>query len=280
MNNRIGIISDSTSYLDETYVKKRNISIVNLTINVGNKSYEDIKEIDNKLLFKHIDNKKSVTTSQPSPEQFLRAFIEKSNEYDEIICFTISSGLSGSYNSACIAKDMYEGDAKIAVVDTLSSAMGIRACIEEIDKFCKMQFLEIVSKLKKFVKESSTYLTIDDLQTLVKTGRIKKTQAIIGNALKVKPLLSLDESGKIYIFEKVRTTKKLLIKLSNIINNSKTDKVYISYAGSVELFNEKVVMLKEKIEKAELIVCNEIGPVLSTHLGKGGIGLFLSKSNS
>ncbi|MFV0424921.1 MAG: DegV family protein [Bacilli bacterium] len=280
MKNKIGIICDSTSYLDKEFIEIHDISIVNLSININGNSYRDMIDIDNTLLFKMMNDKMSLTTSQPSPEQFLNAYIEKSKTYDKIICLTISSGLSGTYNSANLAKSMYDGKAKIEVIDTLTSGMGIRACIEKVIESNEDVFSKVVGNVKTFVKASTTFLTIDDLQTLVKTGRMKVAQALIGNVLKVKPLLTLDKEGKIVVYDKVRTTKKLVGKLASIILESKADKVYIAYAGSKEVFDKNIEILKERVGNVELILCSEIGPVLSTHLGKGGLGLFFTKNNA
>ncbi len=280
MKNKIGIICDSTAYLEDEYIKEHDISVVNLSVIIDDKSYEDTVDIDNELLFSLIDKKLSVTTSQPSPELFLSKFNEVSKKYSKIICLTVSSGLSGTFNSATLAKQMYEGDSEIEVIDTLTSGMGIRACIERVHEATETTFSTLTDNVKAFVKASTTFLTIDDLQTLVKTGRMKMTQALIGNALRVKPLLTLDEDGKVIVFDRIRTTKKLILKLASLINESNTDRVYVSYVGSKEFYENSIKLLKEKIGNVELIICNEVGPVLSTHLGRGGLGLFIRKSSS
>lgn len=279
MKNRVGIICDSTAYLEQDYVDKYDIHVVNLTVIIDGKSYEDIVDIDNKLLFELMDKKLAVTTSQPAPEEFLNAYKEVSKKYDKIICLTVSSGLSGTYNSASIARDMFEGDAEIEVVDTLTSGMGIRACIEEILDSKETVFSKLANYMQRFVKGSTTYLTIDDLQTLVKTGRMKMTQALIGNALKVKPLLKLNEKGSVMVYQKIRTTKKLALRLGELINEAGIEKVYVSYVGNKEAFDNTMKILKEKIGDVELIICSEVGPVLSTHLGRGGLGLFIKQKS-
>lgn len=280
MKSEIGIICDSTAYLEDEYIKQHDINVVNLSVIIDGKSYEDMVDIDNNLLFSLMDKKLSVTTSQPAPEKFLSMYNEVSKKYKKIICLTVSSGLSGTFNSANLAKDMFEGDTEIEVIDTLTSGMGIRACIERIHEATETKFSTLTNNIKAFVKSSTTYLTIDDLQTLVKTGRMKMTQAVIGNALRVKPLLTLDEKGKVIVFDRIRTTKKLMLKLASLINESNTDRVYISYVGSKEFYESSIKLLKEKIGNVELVVCNEVGPVLSTHLGRGGLGLFIRKNNS
>ncbi len=275
--NKIGIVCDSTSYLDNEYIVDKDITIVNLSIIVDGEAYTDGVDIDNSKLFEYIDNGKSVTTSQPAPENFLDAFNKMGEKYSKIICFTLSSGLSGTYNSACIAKSLYEGNAEIEIVDTKTSGMGIRACIDEFLIIKDAVFASAVNKLRKIIDNSKTLLTIDDLQTLVKTGRMKKSQAIIGNIMVIKPLLELDENGKVQIFSKIRTQKILLYKICELAKEANAKKVYISFVGSKDVLSKTVDTMKDRLQGIELVPCGEIGPVLSLHLGRGGIGVFYKK---
>lgn len=277
MKNKIGIICDSTSYLPEEYRNENDIYIVDLNVIVDSESFVDNKEISNEEMFQMIDQGKKVGTSQPSPESFLNAMNIMSEKYEEIICFTMSSKLSGTFNSANIAKDMYEGSANIEVIDTKTSAMGIKACVDKVLSLKESSVGVVASKMNKFVSTSKTYLTIDDLQTLVNHGRMKASQAMVGNLLRIKPLLMLDEDGSIEVHKKIRTHKKLISYLSDLVVDSGTSKVYITYVGTkeyaVDLFND----IKKKASNVEIDLCNEIGPVLAVSLGRGGIGIYITE---
>lgn len=277
MENKIGIICDSTSYCTNNFNKENDIYIVDLNVIVDGKSYVDGKEITNDEIFEFIDQGMKVGTSQPSPECFLNAMNEMSKKYDEIICFTMSSKLSGTFNSANIAKDMYEGSANIEVIDTKTSAMGIKACIDKVLSLKESSVASAASKMNAFVDASKTFLTIDDLQTLVSHGRMRMSQAMVGNLLRIKPLLTLDSEGSIEVHKKIRTQKKLIGYLSDLIVASGTSKVYITYVGKKENATELFNSIKEKASNIEVDLCSEIGPVLAVALGRGGIGVYITQ---
>ncbi len=278
MNESIGIICDSTSSFSKQYIDDNNIEIVHLNVLIEGKSFVDAKEIENEAVFNAMDEGKKVTTSQPSPEQFLTAMNEMSKKHSKIICFVMSSGLSGTYNSARIAKDMYEGTSEIEIIDTRTSAMGIRACVEEFLSTKNVQFQKRVQDLQTFISNSKTFLTIDDLQTLVNHGRMRASQAMIGNILKIKPLLTLDGEGKVEVFKKIRTHKKLLAYMKDLVEESKSSKIYLTYVGKKENAIEFSNLITDKLKGVEVVLCEEVGPVLAVSLGKGGIGIFLPKN--
>ncbi len=273
MKDKIGIICDSTSYFTKEFSKKHDIYIVDLSVIVDGNSFLDLKEINNQKLFSYMDQGKKVTTSQATPEGFLEAMNEVGKKYSKIICFTLSSGLSGTYNSAMIAKDMYEGEALIEVVDTLTSGMGIKALVDKMISLKETRLDVVANTMRVFAKNSKTFLTIDDLQTLVNHGRMKIGQAMIGNILKIKPLLTLNELGKVEVVKRVRTSKKLLLSISSMIDDS-VEKVYITYVGQKENALQLVEFVKNRVE---FELCNEIGPVLAVPLGRGGLGVYLLK---
>ncbi len=279
MKSKIGIICDSTSYFTNDYTEAHDIYIVDLSVIVDGKSYIDLKEITNKELFEYFDQGKKVGTSQPTPEKFLEAMNVMGEKYDKVVCFTLSSGLSGTFNSASLAKNLYEGDAQIEVIDTLTSGMGIKACVDKLLSFKNVSFDNVISKMSDYVKQSRTFLTIDDLQTLVNHGRMKASQAVVGNLLRIKPLLTLDEAGKVEVFKKIRTRKKLIGEITDQIIQAGVKKVYISYVGKKDYANEILESMKTKSKNVEIEICNEVGPVLSVPLGRGGLGIFLAKES-
>lgn len=278
MGNKIGIICDSTSYFTNEFSEKHDIYIVDLNVIVDGESFVDLKEIDNAKLFEAMDQGKKVGTSQPTPESFLVAMNEMSKKYDEIICLTLSSGLSGTYNSAVLAKSMYEGNSTIEIIDTKTSGMGIKACVDKILSFGTIKVEEMAAKMKEYVKNSATYLSIDDLQTLVNHGRMKASQAMIGNILKIKPLLKLDAEGKVEVFKRIRTHKKLISSIAELAIENGVEKVYISYVGKKEYAVQVYESIKEKMSSMDIELCIEVGPVLAVPLGKGGLAVYLSKS--
>ncbi len=273
----IGIITVSSAYLSETKLKENNIGVVDLNIVYDDKSVKETELLNNEL-FTLIDSGVLVKTSQPSPAQYLEVIESIAHLYDKIIIVVISKELSGAYNSALIASELYEGDLEISVIDSKTAALGTEYVIDEIleDVEKGVSFENILSSAREFTSKLKTFLVIDDLSILVQSGRLKISQLVIGNLLKIKPLLKLN-SGKIEIFKKIRTQKKVYDKIVELIYNdnleNKVRKVYITYAIKKEYALSLKKSILEKISDVEVIICEPIGPVLSVHLGRGGIGV-------
>jgi len=275
---KVGIVADSTFNLCADLVEKLKVEVVRLNILIESKSYTDGVDIDCDMVFDAIDEKKKVTTSQPSPEAFLNAYKKMiDNGYNDIIVFTVAKSLSGTYQSAVIAAEMI--DANIKVVDTKTSAMGGDLLISEIGELLEedISIEALFKKVDELVDNTKTLLTIDNMEVLYKSGRLSRAKAMIGSLLKVKPIMMLDKLGRIFVAGKVRTTRRVFDYIQNKIEESadKLSNIHIRISYIKTLENAKA--LKEKLQthfqNAKIYICNEITPVLSVHLGKGGFGL-------
>ncbi len=277
---KIGIVSDSTFSLQDSIIKELDIKIVNLNIIVDQVVFTDGIDISCDDVFDAIDAKKKVTTSQPSPEAFSKAydyFIDQG--ITDILCFTVSSGLSGTYSSANLANQIVDGKANIKVVDTKSSAMAGELLIVEVGELIKqgVDFEKVCLLADELVEKTSTILTIDDLDVLFKSGRLTRAKTLIGSLMKVKIIMELDKAGKIFVAGKVRSTKKIFEFIVKRMEKKAHLKDLLHIRISYISTKENAFKLKEQIEKrftnAKIYICKEITPVLSVHLGKGGFGL-------
>jgi DegV family protein with EDD domain len=213
-------------------------------------------------------------TSQPSAGQFSEIF-KNLQAGDEALVILISSLLSGTVQSALMAKAMLDNNAiKIDVIDSRSSTIGlgfqvIKACElmaqgEEVDKI-KQELVKLQQKLK-------LYFVVDDLEYLFRGGRINHFSKYIANFLQIKPVLCV-ENGKIEVFEKIRTKKKAVNRIIGELrkNLDKIEKAAITHVDSPD----EAAYLHEEIKKFYLedIPIIETGPVIGTHVGPGTIGL-------
>ena len=264
---RIKIVTDSTAFLSEEVLKEHDIEVVPLYVNFAKETIVD-GTIDSATFFHKIKSTAEIpSTSQPSPGDFARVFEKSIKEGREIIAILISSGISGTVESAKTAAKMVD-PARISVVDSLSTsggmalliAMAVQAAQEGKTREGIVNLLEdLKSKLRVlFVPESLHYLK--------KGGRIGGAQALLGTLLQIKPILFFSE-GKIEVYEKVRTMKKALEKL--------VDELPVTGEGlQVALLTaeaeENTRILKELIGKRfpDLSVTTyELSPVIATHVG-------------
>lgn len=275
---KIGIVTDSTACLNKLRAIKDNIKIAYLNVIIGDKIFKENLDITNEEVFNYVENGEKITTSQPTPKEFLDLYEELKNDgYTDIISIHLSSGVSGTFQSANIASSMID-DINIHLFDSESSAFEEEIYIDKAMDMIKEGLApnKIIEKLNYLRSQSNIYITIDDLSTLVRGGRLSKTQAILGNIIQLKPVISL-EDGKLKLVDKIRTKKRVVKKIIEDIKKDYTEKgnllVHLTHINSTDI----VYLIQEKIKDIStdinVKICEEIGPVLSVHFGKGGFGV-------
>lgn len=236
---KIKILTDSCLDIPEELIKKNNIEVVPVLINFGDESYIDREEINLQQMQEKIEKDKILpTTAQITPVRFAKYFKESLDEGYKVLAILMSSNMSGTYNSACIAKDMLESD-DIVIVDTkvITSAQGffvLKAC-ELRDKGLKVE--EIKEELLKLIPKMNASLCFESLENLVRGGRISKTAGAIGTALGLRVIIGF-EDGMMTAKDKIRGNKKALKKIISDYESSNPDK------------NEPVILIE--IESPEM----------------------------
>lgn len=278
MKRTVGIVVDSTFGIDKTFVEQHNISVVPLEVIIDGRSYVD-GTFDPNLVIKAIENKKDVKTSQPSPEQFIKAYEEQLKSFSEVICLTISKSLSGTYNSANLGQTILENP-KVYVVDSESTINGggyiTEKLIEYLDQgYDAQKGLFYVEQLKS---RGSIIFTIDNLQALVKSGRLGKVQAFIGNILKVKPILRFKQ-GVLALEHKVRSFDNVILYLVEETKKTMSQGkviVRIAYVDQSIQAKELEHVIYQIDEQIDIKITGVISPVVSAHVGLGGLGIYLA----
>lgn len=269
------IVVDSSSNLTNDYLKDENIGfeVVPLHIYVDGKEYCDNDSIDVYDMIEKVTlSKKKSTTSCPSPEEYLNTF----NNANKIIVFTISSKLSGSYNSAVLASNIAkENNKDVFVLDSKGTAGSLQNLVIKAIELIKSNesFEKIKKLLEKERDESNLLFVLNKYDNLVKAGRINKVLAFIASKIAIKPLC-IAENGEIKIKEKIRTLegvfKRLVVNIGKIIQNTKNRICIISYTiepkWALYLKNE----ISSKYEFKEVIVEENRG-LNSFYALKGGI---------
>lgn len=278
----IKIISDSACDLKKAYTEQNKIGIVpfNIIINEDT-SLKDKIEIQSEELLEMMKNDSQffAKTSQPSPDDYKIEFEKAAKQGNDIICFTITSELSGSYQSAEIAKriiqEQYHVD--IRIVDSLSASLGqgilIKKAVEMVGQNKSLD--EIEDYVNKIKLTGKIFLLVDTLKYLEKGGRISKSKRLIGNALSLKPILKL-EDGKLDIVDKVIGKKRAIKHLLKLIkseknNASKGNELFVVHADSKQEASE--IYDELKTENNLPFDIELISPVLVCHSGNGSIAV-------
>ncbi|MDR7855751.1 DegV family protein [Tissierella sp.] len=282
----IKIMADSTCDLSQEIIDKYNIGVAPLNIIINDITYRDKIDINSDEFFKILPTLDNLpTTSMPSPEEYLKIINNSITDgYTEFLCICMSSGTSGSYQSAVLAKDIFFGNnpgssIKIHVVDSLSMSHGSGWLILKTAKL-----LEAGYNFKKLVEFNETYKTnvkhflcVDDLNNLIKSGRLTNASAFIGKLLKVKPIMSM-KKGRGAIVAKERGRNRVLSfyvdEFVRRVEKEITDFIIIGYSSDIDIANVLKEKIKEETNFDGTIYIMQMGVAVGTHVGLGGLSMF------
>ena len=278
----------STADLSKEHFEKRNIHFICFHFMLDGVMYDDDlgKSIPITDFYQKMVDGAETSTSQVNAEeyqQFFRTFLEKGQD---ILHITLSSGISGTYNSACIARDLLEEEfpeRKIYVVDSLAASSGYGLLMDAIAD--RRDSGMGIDELHQWILDHRLFLNhwffSSDLTFYIKGGRVSKASGAIGNLLNICPLLNINSEGKLIVQEKVRTKRKVIKQIVAKMEEHANDgpeyngKCYISQSACykdaravAELIEEKFPNLKGNVE------IYDIGTVIGSHTGPGTVALF------
>ena len=272
------LFADSCSDMTLEETERRGIEVLPLTITIDDKNYRDQIDISSEEVLQMIKDGKRPTTSQANPENFVEKFTPYVEKGEPILYIAFSSELSGTYQSAVIAKDMIldeHPDADITLIDTKAASYGLGMIVERAsdDIHNGLPKEDVIGNAKKNVKNIRHFFTVNDLDYLAKGGRLSKGSAFLGGLLNIKPLLHV-EDGKLVPLEKHRGIKKVFSSIVNHLNEDKVSgRAHIVHANALESAEQ----LKEKLlaeTGLEEVNISMIGPTISSHTGNGTVALF------
>ena len=274
------IIDSSADYLKEEIDKKQMI-LASLNINLDDKIYLDGVDISRDQLYEWLmESKGFPKTSQPSPEVFLEHFKAAKEAGDDVICILLSSSLSGTCQSAHLAKNMADYD-NIYIVDSLSATHLIRFLG---NKACSMRDAgasakEIVETLEELKSRTKVIAAVDTLEYLCRGGRVSKAAATIGNLANLKPIITVNPEGEVAVIAKCVGKNKSLSYILNALQEYEIDENYPLY--SIYSYGvENCIALEAKVVNAGYLLHSrkQIGATIGCHVGPGAFGvLFVHK---
>ena len=277
---KIAVLADSGCQLPIGSLEDQGIYIVPLTITMGNKTYLDLEEISANEVFERMNKTgEMVMTSQPSTGSIQNAVHRiKDAGYDHIIALPIATGLSSTLNGMKLACDMV--GVPVTLIDTKGTASNHRYLIRVAKKLIDdgKSVAEIETILTAMVEDSATVIMAPNLDHLKKGGRITPAVALLGNLLKLVPVMKLNYElgGKIDTLDKVRTVKKANLKIvDHLVNecglNNKDFIIAIEHVLVDDLAHQMKQAIIDRIGECEITV-RELPAVVGAHMGVGGVG--------
>ena len=275
MSYKIAI--DSCGELLNEWKDDERIESVPLTLMVGGESIIDDETFDQKdFLKKVVACLECPKSACPSPERYMKAY---ECEADHIYAVTLSSELSGSYNSAVLGKSLFLEDnpgKKIHVFNSKSAsggesliAMKIVECEEK-----GLSFEEVIETVDKYIEEMSTFFVLENLETLRKNGRLSRVKALVASALKIKPVMGSTPEGSICQFDQARGMNKAIVKMVELVGekgiNIHEKIVAITYCNCPERAKMLEEAIRERLNPAKIVVMDTAG-VSSMYANDGGV---------
>ena len=277
------ILTDSTTDLPESWALKNDVQVLGLTIQLDGTTYETVgdKKLTSEQLLSKMEAGSQPTTSRVNVGQFEDIFRRYAEVGMPVLYIAFASVLSGTYQSAVMARDMVLEDfpkAVIRIIDTKAASMGEGILVmKAVEAKAAGQSLEqVVALIKSLVPKVKTYFLVDDLNHLMRGGRISKTAALMGSLVNIKPVIAVKGDGRLDSVAKVRGKKKAQTEVVRMTLEDIADpRVVIAYAGADS--QEVAQVLKNQLlasEQVNEVLILPLGPVISTHTGPGTLGLF------
>lgn len=280
----IKIITDSACSLPKEVVEDLDITVVPLTLHIGEESFTDGVDIDPEAMMNEMKEGKVYKTSQVSPAAFEEVFERYINTFDTVIYIAFSSEISGTYQGGVIAKNQllekYEGlkTFDLEVIDSKCVALGSGLIVKWAAEMAKngKSKEQIMDGVEYFARNMEHIFTVDDLNYLYRGGRVSYTSAFVGGLLNIKPILNV-EDGKLIPFEKIRSRKKAIKRIVEIVKergvNLETQLIGINHGNDLEGAETLKKMLQEEVGAKDFMITT-LPAVIAAHTGPGTLSVF------
>ena len=274
--DKIKIITDGSCDLSHEVLNKFNINVVPLGVSFGEEHYTAGVDIDNKEFYaKMKESKELPKTFCPSPENFCK---EYQCEEDKIIVIALSSKLSGTYNSASLARDLYLSEHKekdIRVIDSMTGSIGAGLLLIKAAKMISegKDIDEIVEAIENLKEKIRFYGTLETLENAIKGGRINPLAGKIIGALNFKAIVQIKD-GVVKPIDKARGESNSIKKVANYITSSiedTKDKILCLMHANCPEKAHKLLSIIEKTHKFDEVYISEVGPVMGTYTSEGAV---------
>nr|WP_187351632.1 DegV family protein [Brevibacillus laterosporus] len=273
----IAIVTDSTSYIPKELQEELQITVVPLQVVYGNVAYREEVELTEADFYAKLKTSDQLpTTSQPPIGEFLETYMNLSKTHKRVIAIHMSSGISGTYQGSVTATTMVD-DFPIDVIDSEITTYALGAVVVEAARMAQAgnSREEILERIEYIRAQMKTYFLVEDLDFLYRGGRLSTAQLMLGNMLKIKPILTF-ENKKIVPYQKVRTRVKAKAGIMELFEaDAKVGKpmqlsiIQAQVQGEAEEWRTYIESTYPQVS----VTISHFGPVIATHVGPGAIGL-------
>ena len=275
---KLAVITDSSAFLQAETLRKEDLFVLDIPVNIDGQEYvEGVNLTAQEFYEKMASASELPKTSQPSIaklDEILSSL--KAKGYTHALGLFLSSGISGFYQNIQYMKDEFEG-LTIAFPDTRITSAPLGFMVESVFQWSEQgdDFQSILDKLTEQIENTSAFIMVDDLDHLVKGGRLSNGAAILGNLLSIKPILYFNDQGVIEVYEKVRTEKKATKRLVEIVKEATAIGNYqitVIHGNAPQKAADLRQLLIDGGVATDVSIAT-FGSVIGTHLGEGSIAL-------
>lgn len=273
---KTAIITDSSAYLPDDLVQQYGIHVIPLTVIFGEETLLDVVEIDITEFHRRLsEGPIHPSTTQPNPEDFTVLYEKLAKDYDGIVAVLISSELSGTVNSALVAKEDFDR-IPVRVIDSRSTSMGLGLAVLAAAEAASVgkSLDEVESAAREVCSNVKVLFVVDTLEYLHKGGRIGGASRFLGTALGLKPLLHIND-GRVDGLEKVRTKRKAIDRMLDLATeyaNGQSVHVAVIHAAALEEAETLKSAVMERFDCIDLLI-TDLSPAIATHAGPGTLGI-------
>ena len=275
---KLAVITDSSAFLQAETLRKEDLFVLDIPVNIDGQEYvEGVNLTAQEFYEKMASASELPKTSQPSIaklDEILSSLKDKG--YTHALGLFLSSGISGFHQNIQYMKDEYEG-LTIAFPDTRITSAPLGYMVESVFRWAEQgkEFTTILDQLENQIQKTSAFIMVDDLDHLVKGGRLSNGAAILGNLLSIKPILYFNDQGVIEVYEKVRTEKKATKRLVEIVKEATANGNYqitVIHGNAPQKAADLRQLLVDGGVATDVSIAT-FGSVIGTHLGEGSIAL-------
>jgi DegV family protein with EDD domain len=273
--SRVAIVTDSTADLPDEIAEQLGVTMVPLNVRIAGESYEDRVSITPEAFMELLTNDNGVpTTSAPAVGRFAKEYERLSSSFDQILSIHISSRLSGTFSSACTARDLFIDGPEIRVIDSATASMGLGLIVKKAAEMAEQgaSIDEIEQHVVELMARTHVIFLVDTLEHLRRGGRIGRAAEIIGSVLQLKPLLRVEE-GIVVPQARTRTRARAVAGLIQLIEEVPSiESAAVLYTAGADDSGVVANALKSRVGEDRVII-SELSPVLSAHIGPKGLGV-------
>jgi len=283
---KVKLMVDSTCDLSQDIIERYDIGIAPLIITIEGREYRDRIDIDNDLFYQKLPTFRDFpTTSQPTPESYLACFRAAEEQgFDQVLCICMSSGTSGSYQGAVLARELYlatypDTRIRIAVIDSVGMSHGtgwliMKCAMLRESGYSFDQLIEYCEENKYRIKH---FLSVEDLANLIRSGRISNVSGWVGKLLHVRPIMTMKNTRGTVVAKK-RGQKEVLRhyvqEFQRRVDHEQTNFIIIGYTSDISRAQDLQRLLLAETGFSGEIYIMQMGVAVGTHVGLNGLSMF------